>query len=67
MPVLREAFGIIYAIKDWSIGIKSMIEVCCEYGLPDSAFTELGTNLRIEFFRKNVGVKLSVTQKKILH
>ena len=41
MPVLREAFGIIYAIKDWSIGIKSMSEICREYGLPDPAFTEL--------------------------
>lgn len=57
-------------IEGWGTGIKRMIESCREYGLPDPAFTELGTNFRVEFFRKkvsDVGVKLSAIQKKIVN
>lgn len=67
---IAEVFGRMYVIEGWGTGIKRMIESCREYGLPDPAFTELGTNFRVEFFRKkvsDVGVKLSATQKKIVN
>ena len=40
------------------MGIKSMIEVCREHGLPDPAFTELGTNFRVEFLAKKCRCKI---------
>lgn len=59
---IAEVFGRMYVIEGWGTGIKRMIESCREYGLPDPAFTEIGTNFRVEFFRKTFSVKTNLTE-----
>ncbi len=41
-------------IEGWGTGIRRMIDACKEYGVEEPVFTEVGTDFRVEFFRKTV-------------
>ena len=42
-----------YVIEGWGTGVRRMIKACRNHGVQEPVFTEIGTDFRVEFFRKN--------------
>ena len=50
---IAEAFSRMYVIEGWGTGVRRMIKACRNHGVQEPVFTEIGTDFRVEFFRKN--------------
>ena len=61
---IAEAFGRMYVIEGWGTGIRRMIDACKEYGVQEPVFTEVGTDFRVEFFRKTLSVRTDRTDNR---
>lgn len=61
---IAEVFGRMYVIEGWGTGIRRMIDACKEYGVPEPVLTEVGTDFRVEFFRKKFSVRTERTDSR---
>lgn len=61
---IAQAFGRMYVIEGWGTGIRRMIDACKEYGVQEPVFTEVGTDFRVEFFRKTLSVRTDRTDNR---
>jgi predicted HTH transcriptional regulator len=50
--VVGRVFHELEFIEQWGSGIRRMIGACCDAGLPEPIFEELGTGFRVTFYRQ---------------
>lgn len=52
-PVIGRFFNNLGVIEQWGSGIRRMITLCHEAGLPEPKFEEIGARIRVTFYRKD--------------